>query len=74
MLSVQVEDLRSQLMRADQERTRFKMKMEEARLEDEIRDKRKRRTSESEYLCIDTCILAINCSGHYIINAKEMNT
>ncbi|XP_071079668.1 centrosomal protein of 128 kDa-like isoform X3 [Haliotis cracherodii] len=47
-LQQQVEDLRSQLMRADQERTRFKMKMEEARLEDEIRDKRKRRTMDED--------------------------
>ncbi|XP_067680237.1 centrosomal protein of 128 kDa-like isoform X1 [Haliotis asinina] len=47
-LQHQVEDLRSQLMRADQERTHFKMKMEEARLEDEMRDKRKRRTMDEE--------------------------
>ena len=41
---MKVEDLRNQLNRMEQERARVKLQMEEKRYEEELRERRKRRT------------------------------
>ncbi|XP_056023116.1 centrosomal protein of 128 kDa-like isoform X2 [Ostrea edulis] len=47
-LQNQVEDLRNQLNRMEQERARVKLQMEEKRYEEELRERRKRRTVEED--------------------------